>query len=763
MSLFVGSYGKACAVVVFMAAFAGEACMTFVVGRKASATGHVIVGHNEDDREPIYLKHAVLPARDWAPGDVLPATEGCARVPQVPHTLATYWSEAKFAHGDNNADLFFNERGVLIVSNSGGASRERMDDPSLLTEGGVKFNLRRIVGERATSARDAVRLIGELVTRYGYAPSARIYTVADRDEAWMVQVVHGHHYVAVRCPDDQVSIMPNLYTVHGLADWPRGDVVTSPGLVENARAKGFWDGTGVFDFAEAYQGARNWGPRKTFTHPSNDGRFPLALRLLTGRPWPADRRWPFSVAPATGTCGVDSVKTLLTAHNDPPVEGIHVRGSWGICQVYTVESTVCAFGETPAETELHVACGRPCENPYRVFRPFGEGLPADFDDSADAAERLACHVRPFPASPSRRGVDRALLDGLLRRPSVSGHEAALLDVVDFTRSWLVAHGVHCVVETNDAGRVALYAATKPTKTPDYLLVSHLDVVPAPDWMFDPTYADGRVYARGACDTKGNVALCCQLLANLKDRASVGLFLATDEEGGARGQKTPLMMIARGYLPTRMALVFDSAGSTRLFVAEKGHAHVVLTARGRGGHSSRPWALDNPIPKLFKDYLSFSEAWEREHASETNTWRTVLSPTMVKGSDANNIVPDEASLSLSCRYVSMADLDRVRGLLKEHTTCDIEIDPGVRPVENRADDPEIFRLLAAMDSRIDGGMKPARMDAATHAAYYAGRGFPVVILSAEGDAPHCDREWGSLKSLDEYLNFFTEYLRQGHEH
>ena len=133
--------------------FSSYACMTFVVGKKASATGRVIVGHNEDDWPPYELHHGMLPARDWPAGTFLPATKGCnPHVPQAAHTLACYWGEVKFAYGDGNADTFLNEKGVLVMSDSGGSSTERMDDPTLLTEGGVKFNLRRMVGERAPRA-----------------------------------------------------------------------------------------------------------------------------------------------------------------------------------------------------------------------------------------------------------------------------------------------------------------------------------------------------------------------------------------------------------------------------------------------------------------------------------------------------------------------------------------------------------------------------------------------------------------------------------
>ena len=70
------------------------------------------------------------------------------------------------------------------------------------------------------------------------------------------------------------------------------------------------------------------------------------------------------------------------------------------------------------------------------------------------------------------GIDREFFDGLLRIPSRCGDEPQLVRVVDYTRAWLTAHGVWCVVETNEVGRVALYAGTVPGKVHDYQFVSH---------------------------------------------------------------------------------------------------------------------------------------------------------------------------------------------------------------------------------------------------------------------------------------------------
>ena len=66
-------------------------CMTLIAGRAASATGHVLVGHNEDDGGHIVVRHGYVRPRDWAVGAAMPAEKGCAAIPQAAHTLGYYW------------------------------------------------------------------------------------------------------------------------------------------------------------------------------------------------------------------------------------------------------------------------------------------------------------------------------------------------------------------------------------------------------------------------------------------------------------------------------------------------------------------------------------------------------------------------------------------------------------------------------------------------------------------------------------------------
>ena len=190
-----------CAVCILFLLFprASRACTSVVAGRNASSTGRVIVGHNEDDPGRLIVRHALVPSRRWDDGDVITAEERSARIPQPPRTLAFFWTQVRGERGLSNADGFYNERGVLVVSDS--CLSSRLDDEPDLVAGGIGYALRRAVAERASSARSGVEIAAQLVDRYGYRSPGRGYVIADSKEAWIVQFAGGKDYCGVRVLD----------------------------------------------------------------------------------------------------------------------------------------------------------------------------------------------------------------------------------------------------------------------------------------------------------------------------------------------------------------------------------------------------------------------------------------------------------------------------------------------------------------------------------------------------------------------------------
>ena len=374
---------------------------------------------------------------------------------------------------------------------------------------------------------------------------------------------------------------------------------------------------------------------------------------------------------------------------------------------------------------------------------------------------LAILIMPclaFAAPQANSTIDLELLDSLLRVKSVSRDKPNLRKAVDVLKTWLEARGICCAVETNEKGMVALYASTTPGKTHDYVFVSHVDVVPADDAMFIPRTEGDWVYARGACDTKGNVAVIAQVLANLVGKASVGAMIATDEEGGKIGTPTPKMMIDRGYVPKKMVLVGDSAGEEpgQLFVGEKGHAIIRLVAHGKGGHSSRPWALDNPIPKLAAAW-SRLEAKMPQRPTAEDKWRDCLSPTMIKGSDAGNKIPDEAWMRFSLRFTEPDGYDRWVKFIADTTGLETTRSATFRPpVVTDPEDPNVQAMFAALKGQIPA-MRLGKMSAATDATYYAHLGLPTVIYAPTGEGSHAPDERISIRSLRDYAIALTKFL------
>lgn len=354
------------------------ACTAFVVGKKASATGFVIVGHNNDGFGP--MKYALLAATDSAPaireaGRV--AGLGGGKSPAI-YWQAVYSDKAKA--GKATGDVLLNEHGVIMFSNSGGfvmkwgdcKSTGLPDEETAATvDGGIGLALRFEVVRRARSAAEGVKIATALIDRYGYGPDARTFTIADRDEAWVLCAVKGRRYVARRCPDDAVMAYPNILPIGRILP---GDVV-SPGL-ETRR--------GTFDFAAAYQGVR------TKMDLSQKYRVAEFYRIAAGVDVD-DAVLPWSVRPAH-LVSVEDLKKGFSSHavgnGRISLHPEEVPGAaWPICRRTTLESVVCRFAENSYDTQISLAPGRPCETKYDTFRPFKDALPPYFAVGA-AAEKL---------------------------------------------------------------------------------------------------------------------------------------------------------------------------------------------------------------------------------------------------------------------------------------------------------------------------------------------------------------------------------------
>lgn len=263
----------------------GFDCFAVIAGRGATADGSVLFAHNEDSGEHPTINHWKVPRRSHPDGAVVRLVRG-GEVPQVRETFAYVWSQMP---GFHYSDAYLNEHGVALASN---ACRSRVTKPAL-EHGGIGYMLRRLVAERARTAREGVTIATALLDRFGYADSGRTLTIADPNEAWLLCICHGKHWVAARVPDDRFVAIANAYPIHEVdADDP-SRFVLSDGLIEHARTNGWYDPErdGAFDFTVAYSAPKNRLDARNYRRQWR------ALSLLAAEPVAEDWRLPAFVAP----------------------------------------------------------------------------------------------------------------------------------------------------------------------------------------------------------------------------------------------------------------------------------------------------------------------------------------------------------------------------------------------------------------------------------------------------------------------------------
>ena len=349
-------------------------CFTVVVGKKAGADGSVIVAHNEDDSGNIIVNLRKIQARDYGAPQKVALGRG-AVYESDGKTNPFLWIEATT---QEFADSFVNQYGVLLTSDSCSSKEQKSD----VTDGGIGYMLRRLVAEKATSAREAVTIAGGLVEKFGYTGSGRTYTLADKNEAWMMAVIKGRHWFAQRVPDDEVAVIPNHYIIREIDLNDSSRFLGSRDIVEYAKANGWYDEAkdGRFDFKKAFARTSTRGP----IFDGNTLRHWRGLNYFSDKKWDISDAYPFSFKPGKKVTA-ESIMALLRDH----YEGTEYDATDGykngtpnktkyrtICTASTITAFIASLNiekSDPLSVSLWIAFGKPDTT---VFLPLYYGVEA---------------------------------------------------------------------------------------------------------------------------------------------------------------------------------------------------------------------------------------------------------------------------------------------------------------------------------------------------------------------------------------------------
>jgi dipeptidase len=253
-----------------------QECTMILVGKQATADGSVLMSYS-NDWDGKGASHVVsVPGAQHKPGETSRLSNG-AEIPQVDVTYAYVGNELMWTD-HTTFENGINEHQVAIcfgtaVQVSPKAQEvdpvlgEKTKNPGILIPW-------RLVLERAKTAKEGVDLVERLFNQFGLGEDGS-FAIADPNEIWVFQIGGGHHWAALRVPDNCYVIHDNTFRMGEINCGDRENCRCSPNLVKFSSEKGLYDPAGgPFSFKKA------WGRVYTKTPPA-DRRIWRVQTLLT--------------------------------------------------------------------------------------------------------------------------------------------------------------------------------------------------------------------------------------------------------------------------------------------------------------------------------------------------------------------------------------------------------------------------------------------------------------------------------------------------
>lgn len=346
------------------------ACTSVLAGRKVTEKHVTIIARNEDFTVNNWNKYlAVRPAKTNAPGQTWILGNGL-KVP-LPRIQFRYSAMPDAASGEEELfatqGRFFEERGInennvaISATNSMDVNTLAQKADPLVTPGIEEAVIPTLILSQATSALNAVELLGIYVEEYG-ASEGNGVAISDNRDVWYLEIGSGHHWIAVKVPEEAYLAVANGMRVHSVdLDHPK-TVRHSTGLFEFVKKNKLLANPerSTFNFAEAFG-----IPGK----PYNVDRVWLIQDILTpSRKQPIRQyQYPLFLKPDKTITVQDIMKIFRSTYKGTPLEDIADRPI-GVAR--TAESHIITLDERmPGELQgvIWQALGNPGGSVYMPF------------------------------------------------------------------------------------------------------------------------------------------------------------------------------------------------------------------------------------------------------------------------------------------------------------------------------------------------------------------------------------------------------------
>ncbi|PKP07180.1 MAG: dipeptidase [Bacteroidetes bacterium HGW-Bacteroidetes-5] len=240
------------AVIILAAPSRGDSCTNVLVTKGASKDGSVMVTYSADSHQ-LYGELYFKKGESFAPGTMLKIYEWdtgkyLGEIPQIPKTYTTVGN--------------MNEHQLIIGETTYGGLDQLVDTTGIMDYGSLIY----IALQRAKTAREAIKVMTDLVKDYGYYSSGESFSIADKNEVWILELIgkgtkmvngkninKGAVWVAMRIPDGYISAHANQARI---TTFPKNDpenCIYSPDVIAFARENGLYKGSDKdFSFSDTY-------------------------------------------------------------------------------------------------------------------------------------------------------------------------------------------------------------------------------------------------------------------------------------------------------------------------------------------------------------------------------------------------------------------------------------------------------------------------------------------------------------------------------
>ena len=220
-------------------------CTNLLVGKKASTDGSTLISYAADSYG-LFGELYHWPAKKYSAGEMLKVYEW---------DTGKYLGEIAQVSQTYNVIGNMNEHQLAIAETTFGGRSELADSTGIMDYGSLIY----ITLQRATNAREAIKVMTDLVNEYGYYSGGESFSIADPNEVWVMEMIgkgvgnKGAVWVAARIPDDCVSAHANQARIQQFPLNDPENYLYAPDVISFAVEKGYYSGDDAnFSFAKAY-------------------------------------------------------------------------------------------------------------------------------------------------------------------------------------------------------------------------------------------------------------------------------------------------------------------------------------------------------------------------------------------------------------------------------------------------------------------------------------------------------------------------------